>query len=228
MGRIWKDEIGLNYVEDSCEAFGSRLDDKFAGTFGRMGTFSFFPSHTISTGEGGAIVTDDKALAEHCRALRNHGRKESSDPMDKFSFEYFGFNAKMSSMQAVIGIALMSHIWEYLDQRRRVFKWLQRGLGGFVEAEDEEIIPHGYPVLFASETARDNAMRNILEAGIECRKFFSCIPCSEMPYKEYGDKFPVADHIGRTHLYLPAHQNLGREDCEYMIQVVKEQEGLVK
>jgi len=213
-------------IEDACEAFGSRLGGKSAGTFGKMGTYSFFPSHTISTGEGGAIVTDDPELASLCRSIRAHG-STTTDPMNKFHFTNYGFNARFTSLQSVLGICLMNHVDEYVSRRRKNFLAMQKGLGGFYEREREEIVPHGYPVEFSSESARDGAMRNILQAGIECRKFFSCIPLEEPRYQSVG-KFPVAEHISHTHLYVPCHQNMNSADVKYVISVVCDQRGMVK
>ena len=213
-------------IEDACEAFGSKYQGKFAGTFGLMGTYSFFPSHTISTGEGGAIVTNDPNLARLCRSIRAHG-STTTDPMNKFHFTNFGFNARLSSLQAVLGICLMKHVDEYVAIRRKNFRIMQKGLGGFYEQKDEEIVPHGYPVEFVTEKTRDAAMKNILEAGIECRKFFSCIPLEEVHYMRVG-KFPVAEHISHTHLYVPCHQNMTTPDVDYVIQIVCEQQGRVR
>jgi perosamine synthetase len=212
-------------IEDACESFESRTDGKAAGTFAELGTYSFFPFHTISTGEGGAIVTNDPELDRLCRSIRAHG-SISTDPMDKFHFPHPGFNARLTSLQAVLGISLMKHVDEYIRQRRYIFSLLQSVLGGFYERPGEEIVPHGYPVEFVSESARDAAMQKILAAGIECRKFFSCIPLEEKSYLT-GGRFPVATHISHTHLYLPCHQNMVADDARYMLDVVLEQQGRV-
>ena len=79
------------------------MDGIKAGLFGMAGTYSFFPSHTISTGEGGAIVTRYKEIADLCYSIRAHGFK-SRNPMEKFEFPHYGFNARMTTMQAVLGI----------------------------------------------------------------------------------------------------------------------------
>jgi dTDP-4-amino-4,6-dideoxygalactose transaminase len=213
-------------VEDACESFASRYKGKASGTFGVLGTYSFFPSHTISTGEGGAIVTNCFQLAQLCRSMRAHGAT-SKDPMDKFHFPNFGFNARLSTIQAVLGIALMMHIDEYVSKRRENFHAMEAGLGGFYERDGEEIVPHGYPVEFESEDDRNNAMRALGAAGIECRKFFSCIPLEEPHHLKVG-KFPVAEHISHTHLYLPCHQNMTLEDVEYVCHMVLAQKGCVR
>jgi dTDP-4-amino-4,6-dideoxygalactose transaminase len=224
MGRVSSRPVPVyHFIEDACEAFGSFVDGKkFSGTYGKLGTYSFFPSHTISTGEGGAIVTDDLELALLCRSLRAHGFRSMS-PFDKFSFPIMGFNARMTTMQAVIGIAVMGHISEYIYNRSKIMVAMQDVVGGFYDREgDTMIIPHGFPIQYESETARNGAMGLILAAGIECRKFFSCIPTDEEPYsKDNVLEFPNAQRIAHTHLYVPCHQNMTLEDVDYIAKVVK-------
>lgn len=227
MGRVIvpEDYSGLLMIEDACEAFGSKRDGQAAGTLGLCGTYSFFPSHTISTGEGGAIVTNDEHIFRACQSMRAHG-SASSDPMNKFTFPHFGYNARMTTMQACLGIALMQDIQKHVQDRRAIFLMMQKRLGGFVETHGEFIIPHGFPIEFVSTSLRDEAMTTILEAGIECRKFFSCIPTSEMQYRSLAN-FPIAQHIASTHLYLPCHQNMSDDDVEYIGNIVDDLKGRV-
>lgn len=223
MGRVCGENC---FLEDACEAFGSKLNGVLAGRFGLMGTYSFYPSHTITTGEGGAIVTDNEHCARLCRSIRAHGSL-GSDPREKFHFPLFGFNAKMTTMQAVMGIALMKNVDEAIKKRRLIFSKMRSIFGKFVENIAEEIVPHGYPIEFESEEARDKAMDQLLEASIECRKFFSCIPLDEPYYKINGGDFPVAQHISHTHLYLPCTQNMTEEDVVYIVEQVSTLNGRV-
>lgn len=211
---------GETVLEDACEAFGSIHENgKYCGTLSLMGSYSFFPSHTISTGEGGAIVTDDPYMADLCRSIRAHG-SITADPMHKFHFPHFGFNARMTTMQAVLGMTVMLHAQEYIDQRRSIFKAMQDSFGGFDE-KGATIVPHGYPIGFKSETARDAAMRKFLDAGVECRKLFSCIPLEEPYYKQKGN-FPMAEQVSKTYLYLPCHQNMSVEDVKYLEEIMSD------
>jgi dTDP-4-amino-4,6-dideoxygalactose transaminase len=133
----------------------------------------------------------------------------------------------MTTMQAVLGIALMGHVQEYIAEKRAIFRLMQEKLGGFRERPGEQVVPHGYPVAFQSEEARNSGMKTILKAGIECRKFFSCIPRDEIPYRQ-PRRFPVAEYIARTHLYLPCHQNMSVEDVSYLVEVLERIPGRVR
>jgi len=217
---------GARLVEDACEAFGTRLHGRAAGTFGRLGTFSFFVSHTVTTGEGGAIVTDDPDLAQMCRQLRSHGRASEMDAHRKFSFPYLGFNAKMSGLTAAFGVAVMRHVREYIAARRVNFSLLNDLLGGrFRERPGESVIAHAYPVGFQSEGARNLAMDHLLSAGVEVRRFFSSVP-TEPAWRKSARRFPCAEHISRTHLLVPCHHNLSPDDVGWLAERVLEQEGL--
>jgi len=228
MGRVI-DRPGI-WIEDACEAFGSKKNGKHAGTFGLMGTYSFFPSHTISTGEGGAIVTNDSGLATLCRSIRAHGFSDMN-PFNKFSFQYFGFNARMTDLQAALGIALMEEVDEHVGARRHIFSLMQDKIGGFEEKAGEELVPHGFPIEFKDKGSRNKGMMAFLDAEIECRLFFSCIPRDEKPYqKKYIShrRYPMAEHIADTHLYLPCTQLMSAEDVDYMAKIFDSIKGLVR
>ncbi len=228
LGRMAMGGTHDRVIQDSCEAFGSSKYDYKSGRYGELGTFSFFVSHTITTGEGGAIITDDDWLANLCRSLRSHGRASDTDPMQKFSFPFIGFNGKMTGPQAAIGCGIMEHVDDYVQKRHDNYMLMQELLGGFAERQGETIIPHGFPVEFNSEMDRDSAMRCLLDSGIECRKFFSCIPTMEPAYaylKHPMGRFPHAEHIAHTHMYVPCHQNLSNEQVRFIAATVLAQKG---
>ena len=121
----------------------------------------------------------------------------------------------------------MKYIEDYIQQRRKIFLAMQKEFGGFEERPGEKIVPHAYPLQYGSEDERDNAMRILLRSGIECRKFFSCIPTDEPRYKQ-KKRFPVAEHIAHTHLYVPCHQNMKIKDVKYISEIVTVIPGRVK
>lgn len=205
-------------VEDACEAMGSRCYGKKVGSLGAMGTFSFFPSHTITTGEGGMIVTDDPIYAEFCRRLRNHSKVSN----DSFHFDMIGFNAKMTSMQAVLGIHGLKTIDRVIEKRRNNYL----ALGG-KEEKHEYVSPHGFPVICDSPSDRNYLMEKLRTNGVACRNFFSSIPTQESAYKRFGYKlgdFPVAENIGRCGLYVPCHQGLTSEDIKKIKELINGEE----
>lgn len=205
-------------IEDACEAMGSSFRSRKAGTWGLIGTFSFFPSHTITTGEGGMIVTNDPVLADVCRRLRNHSKLKQTN----FHFDMVGWNGKMTSMQAMLGLFALKGIDAVIESRRSNYI----ALGG-EEAEHEHICPHGMPVFCQNEKERDDLMNRLCDAGIECRNLFSSLPTQELSYKHLGYRlgdFPFAEHIGRVGLYVPVHQGLSKDDLKRIKELISHEE----
>jgi perosamine synthetase len=149
----------LAIIEDSCEALGSELngkkagtfgtmsifafypnkqittgDGKKAGTFGTMSIFAFYPNKQITTGEGGMILTDDDDLADMCMSLRNQGRSKGGGWLDH---ERLGYNFRLSDINCALGIVQLSRIDEIKAKRKQVAKWYQEILA----AEERLIVP---------------------------------------------------------------------------------------
>ncbi|MBI4095153.1 MAG: DegT/DnrJ/EryC1/StrS family aminotransferase [Candidatus Liptonbacteria bacterium] len=216
---------GIWFLSDDCEAFGSTYKGKYAGTLADAGTYSFFASHTICCGEGGMVVTKHKEMADLIVSLRNHAVK-SHNVAEKFVFPRIGFNAKMNSMEAIIGLGLIGRLDEFIAKKKRNYAVLRDGLGVDLipDTSDRSHVLHGFPLMFASQNQRDEALQKIFNAGIECRKLFSSIPTDEEAYRYLGytpGAFPVAEDLSHRTLYLPIHQNLTDEDLAFMVHTVK-------
>ena len=139
------EENDLWVIEDNCDAFGSKYNNKFTGTFGHLSTISFYPAHHITTGEGGAIITNDSMLAGIVRSFRDWGRdcycaggenntcgkrftqKFGDLPLGydhKYVYSEIGYNLKMTDMQAAIGSAQIDKLPEFCERRKHNFKEL--------------------------------------------------------------------------------------------------------
>lgn len=204
LGMKAKTSISNKYpiIEDACEAMGSEWKGKKLGTLGDIGTFSFFPSHTMTTGEGGMVVTNNFEYAEFAKKLRNHGKNSGKD----FHFDVVGFNGKMTSIQAALGIEALKTVDADIAQRRSNYLFL-----GGKESDDLCISPHAVPVFCKSELERDALMKKLNDNGVECRNFFSSLPTQENAYRMFGHKlgdFPIAERAGECGLYVPCHQYL--------------------
>jgi len=197
---------GVPIIEDNCEAYGIRNKQAL------MSTYSFFPSHTITTGEGGMILTDDEKVAEYCRAARNHGRL-NTDILNMFHFPFFGLNAKMTNIAAAIGCAIAPSADSVIKKRQKNVDLYNDLLGKGWHAYS----PHCYPVWYLTEEARNNKLVELQENGIEARKLFSCIPTVE--YKLNGC-YPMAETISRHGLFVPVHQDLTKKDIEQICKIL--------
>jgi dTDP-4-amino-4,6-dideoxygalactose transaminase len=217
----------LFVIEDACEALGSKYHGAKAGTIGDAGCFSFFVSHSITTGEGGAVATNNDRIADLVRSLRNHGR-QSDHFHEKFLFPHIGFSAKMNSMEAIIGLGAMSELDRYMEARRQnmlvlneltVKPWM-------VEGEGEYIVPHSYPLMAGSNEKRQKLLIDLPQKyGIESRQLFCSIPTQNEAYAFLGEKpgsYPIAEDIGNRGLYVPCHQNLTAKEVKHIGKTISE------
>jgi dTDP-4-amino-4,6-dideoxygalactose transaminase len=116
--------LGLPIIEDAAQAAGASLDGRRAGSLGDAATFSFYPSKNLGAfGDGGAIATDDDAVAEHARALRLHGSR------DKRTFDHVGYNSRLDELQAGLLRLLLPHLDGWSARRREVARVYAAGLG---------------------------------------------------------------------------------------------------
>ena len=154
---------GLFLVEDCCDALGATIAGKHVGTFGDVGTLSFYPAHHITTGEGGAVFTGDPALRRAMEAFRDWGRDCYCEPGQdntcrrrfdwrlgdlphgydhKFTYSHLGFNLKITDMQAAVGLAQMDHLEGFIAARRRNWSALRTALAPL---EEVFILPEPAP-----------------------------------------------------------------------------------
>lgn len=199
-------------LEDSCETFGIKPQ--------QIGTYSFYPSHTITTGEGGMIVTDNDEYSELARKIRNHGRK-SNKIEERFKFDVIGFNGKMNNISASIGVAAIDETDSIIKKRKENIIKLNKLINSDFEADS----PHAYPIMCKSEKERDKKLKDLTKAEVESRKFFSCLPTQELAFRYSGHKlgdFPIAEDIGNRGLYVPIHQDLTYEQIKTIANIIKD------
>ena len=220
----------LPVVEDSCEALGSALDGKKAGSFGTMSVFGFYPNKQITTGEGGMILTDDDALADVCVSLRNQGRIKSAGWL---VHERLGYNYRLSDINCALGIVQLSRIDEIKAKRRQVAKWYQEMLVG-----DERLIvpdePKGCDLswfVFVVRLAegftmeqRDRILQQMRSRNIQVSHYFP--PVHLMPFiaEKYGYKpgdFPIAESTSERTIALPFHNNLTKDQVATVCAALK-------
>jgi perosamine synthetase len=217
------DKHKLIVLEDSCEALGSALNGKKAGTFGKMSTFAFYPNKQITTGEGGLILTDDDALADMCVSLRNQGRGKTGAWL---SHERLGYNYRLSDINCALGIAQLSRIEEIKQKRKQVAKMYQEELGG-----DERFIVPSEPAgcdinwfVFVirlgeryTRQEREKVLQAMREAGIQVSNYFTPVHLQSFMVKQFGFKegdFPVTEAIADRTIALPFYNNLTKDDVK--------------
>jgi perosamine synthetase len=203
---------GLAVIEDAAEAIGQTCRGRPCGSFGEISTFSFYPNKHITTGEGGMVLTDDEALAERCRSLRNL----CFEPGRRFVHEDLGWNYRMSNLQAAVGVAQLERLDEHLARKRAAGAFYSRelaGVGGvqlpLAETPYARNLYWVYGLVLEDEVPMDGgeAMRRLGAAGIGTRPFFW--PMHEQPVLRRmglfaGERHAVAERLARRGLYLPS------------------------
>jgi CDP-4-dehydro-6-deoxyglucose reductase, E1 len=213
-------------IEDNCDAFGSRYDGKYTGTFSDISTISFYPAHHITTGEGGAVVTRDEELAKIIKSFRDWGRdcycnsgenntcgkrftqQFGTLPLGydhKYVYSEIGYNLKMTDMQAAIGCAQMDKLESFCDRRRENFGRYTKIFSKYAKYFIlEEATQKSDPSWFAYVvTLKENApfKRNeivgfINENLIETRYLFAGNMIRQ-PFFD-GVRYRIADHLKNT------------------------------
>ena len=206
----------LIVVEDAAEAHGAQVGGQPVGSLAHLGVFSFFGNKIVTTGEGGAVTTDDDALALHLRTLRGQGM----DPERRYWFPEIGFNYRMTNVAAAIGVAQLERIDQMLERRRQIgalYAELLRTSASLVlpsERPDARRVNWLYTVLVSGFTAEQrNGLIDLLrEDGIETRPVF--YPLHLMPpYEtEPAGSFPVSEQLGAEGISLPTHVRLTDDD----------------
>jgi perosamine synthetase len=213
----------LELIDDSCEAIGARFDDRRAGGFGHAGCFAFYPNKQMTTGEGGVVVTDDPALAELCRSLRNQGRNAMGTWLEH---ERLGFNYRLDELSAALGVSQIARLDTFLDKRDRVARMYSEKLASFDWVRAPIVRPgvtmswFVYVVTLERDIDRDGVIRSLAGVGIPSRAYFS--PLHLQPYirERFGTRkgmLPVTEDVARRTLALPFHNNLTEQQVDRVV-----------
>jgi perosamine synthetase len=214
------DKFGLRIIEDAACALGTEYHERKAGTFGLMGCFSFHPRKAITTGEGGVVVTDDEALADRLRALRNHGMDTDGGHQD---FIYAGLNYRMTEFQAVLGLAQLAEIDYIIGRRIEQATRYDRALSTIDRIKTPAVfdrrkaVYQTYHLLFADTIDRDRLMVSMKAAGVETNIGAQSLNCLTYYQRKYGhrpDDFPNAQKAYRRGLALPIGLHLTDDDID--------------
>jgi dTDP-4-amino-4,6-dideoxygalactose transaminase len=212
--------LGLPVIEDAAQAVGGGLGSQRAGALGDMATISFYPSKNLGAfGDGGAIATDDEALAQAARALRFHGSR------DKVTFELVGYNSRLDELQAAVLRVLLPELDGWCDGRRRVASVYEAaGLGehvGLPQVPDTATPAwHLYVVTHPHAQVLVEALR---EQGIQARGYYRT-PLHRQPamapFVPQGVELPFTEELAAANLALPMSPTLNEEDARTVVCAV--------
>jgi perosamine synthetase len=220
-------EIARKYklvvIEDAACALGSKYRDNYCGTMGDMGAFSFHPRKLLTTGEGGAVVTNDRISASTIRSLRNHGA-------DNGDFIYPGLNYRMTDFQAAIGAVQIERYQPFLEKRQQLAKSYRKLLSeiDWLEpiATDSSIEwnVQTYLVKVSDRFDRNSLIAHLNSHNIEAAIGTYCVPLTKYYRLRYGftpDEFPEAFHVYNQSLSLPFHNDMTEDDMSRVLEALK-------
>jgi perosamine synthetase len=221
---------GLKIIEDAAEMHGQTYKGRPCGSFGDISTFSFYPNKLVTTGEGGMVLADDRALAERCRALRNL----CFQPGKRFVHEELGWNFRLSNLQAAVGVAQLERLDEFVARKRRMGEAYLEQLADIpglqlppARTSYAKNIFWVFGVVLEDGVPFDaaEAMRKLAARGVGTRPFFW--PMHEQPvFHRMGlfadEAHPNAQRLARRGFYLPSGLALADSQIERVVAAVRE------
>jgi dTDP-4-amino-4,6-dideoxygalactose transaminase len=217
------DRRKLYVLEDAAQAVGASINGRAVGSFGNAGCFSLHPLKNLNVcGDGGVLTTTSHEVYHNIRLLRNHGLKNRDEA------EFFGYNSRLDTLQAVIANYVMNHIGEVTRKRQKNASIYDQALS---ELEDFVVLPpkrdrvvQVYHTYVVQVKQRTDLNRFLHENGVETKIHYPIPihlqkPCRKMGYKR--DDFPVCEKQAESIVSLPVHQHLSEEQVYYTINLIK-------
>jgi perosamine synthetase len=209
----------IHLIEDAAQSLGSFCSAKHLGRFGEIGSFSFSAPKIITTGQGGALITDDEKLNDKIKMIRDFGREKGG--VDHYLIK--GWNFKFTDLQAIVGIEQMKKLPTRVLRKKEIGVLYDRLLFGIPGVEQ---IPTDYrdtaPWFFDILCERREELQAFLQAsGIGTRPFYPALH-SEPAYGYSEMHFPVTEEIAKKGLWLPSSVKLTDDQIHYICDKIRE------
>lgn len=210
----------LLLIEDAAEAFGSKYKDKYVGTFGDIATFSFFGNKTITTGEGGMVVSNDVELIKRCAYLKSQAVSLTRE----YWHDEVGFNYRMTNLCAAIGVAQLERADDTIAKKIDLVEWYKKDLKNcpvtFQVDENDSLNSFWMASILVNDiSARDDLRTYLKEQGVETRPFFPLMH-KLTPFLT-GESLPVAEKLEKSGLNLPSFPLISRQEVTYVSGMIK-------
>jgi perosamine synthetase len=212
-------EHGVLLIEDCAEAFGTFYRGRHVGTFGDVSTFSFFGNKTITTGEGGMVVSNNADILKKAYHLKT----QAVSPSKEYWHDEVGYNYRMTNICAAIGIAQLERANYILEKKRTLAAWYDKYLADLpVDRQAEPAhSTHSwwlYSILVSPEL-RDDLRLHLRNGSVETRPLFP--PVHAFPHYNSGLDFPIAQAISRSGLSLPSYPDLNETDIRAISSTIR-------
>jgi len=232
--KIIAEENNLILIEDAAEGLGSSIKGKKTGSISDSAIFSFCGNKVLTTGEGGAVVTNSKEIYEKIKLIRSHGRLDSIsyfDNPDSSKYNMLGYNWRMSSLTASLGISQLQKLDKIIKMRQENAKYISNKLSKCKEIR-LPIPPNGYEHIYQmysirvqNQKIRDGLQKYLLEKQIFSKVYFK--PIHKMEFyknqkKNTKEFLPITEKISNTILTIPLYPNMTMEEKDYLTNSILE------
>ena len=207
---------GIPVIEDACQSHGAEYRGRKAGTLGRAGCFSFYPGKNLGAlGEGGAVITNDAALAEKMRMLRDHGSRK------KYEHEFPAYNLRLEGLQGAFLAIKLKHLDEWNERRRCIaarYGSMLRSTG-VTPPQEMAYGKHVYHLYVVRSSERDRLKQDLSKRGIETGLHYPLPLHLQQAYRSLGHgpgDFPVSEEVAKSCLSLPIYPGMSNEAVDYV------------
>jgi perosamine synthetase len=229
-------ENNLILLEDNAHSLGVRKKGIMCGTFGEAAVLSFCQNKLITTGEGGAVITDSQRLYEKMKLIRSHGRVENSGN-DYFStigesqYVEVGYNLRMPTMNAALGMSQLENFTTIIEKRLAIAKKINSELSKILEVKVPRPLPYAdhfyqmYTIMLKDQKTRDELQQYLFKKGIMAKVYYSPAHLTSLYRTEYRYRegsLPQTEKISREALTLPIYPTMSEEEREHCTNSIRE------
>ena len=214
------DKHNIEIIEDAAQSLGTTYKRKQSGTFSRMGCFSMYAAKVMTSGEGGAIVTDDQSLFEKMRKIRNHGMLHGYDT------RVLGLNFRLPEMCAAIAKVQMKKLPKFLEKRKKNAKILDELLSDLdiILPEERDHVDVNWYLYTIATKNRNKLMKQLNSKGIGAAAYYS-IPVHKTPFYKKSIKLPITEWAADSVLSLPIHPLVTENNLHYISKLLHKSIG---
>ena len=216
----------ITVVEDAAHTHGATLNQKKAGSFGKIGVFSFYPDKVMASSDGGMVVTNDRQIYNQLVLLRNVGRSK----IGKYDFSIIGYNYRMNEIQAIIAIEQLKLLPLMLKRRRKIAKIYDNLLDSITNLKKQKILPGVNPSYYAYvlrliKGNLSSLRNNLLVKGVETSPMFITL-YKTMPYSKLPKSTPeicsISEKLDKQTFTIPLHAGITSNQVEYVCRTIKQ------